>query len=224
MRLLVYSPLLQLGCVATPSRPWFLQTRHTLSSFLSLSPSLSLPSRRTWNASIDAWVTLDASFVRVGRTNKSTMVMSPRMASVERTRPMCFRVDRRRAKGDEEAEDAWEEDMEGKEEGTRALSRFMVTPPLCVQERMARRGQSAQCRPLMALAIRATIPLCLTSWAWRECWAIHQQQQAVLIHGNTKGEVEVQRTRLPPTTPRMGTPVAGTHSVMHNVVGDGGRL
>jgi len=58
-------------------------------------------------------VILDVSFVKVGRTSKSTIVISPRMASVERTRPMCFRDDRRRPMGDEEAEDDWEEDMEG---------------------------------------------------------------------------------------------------------------
>jgi len=57
-------------------------------------------------------VILDASFVKVGRRSKSTILISPRMASVERTRPMCFRVDRRRPMGDEEAEDGWEEDME----------------------------------------------------------------------------------------------------------------
>lgn len=73
-------------------------------------------------------MTLDASFVKVGRTSKSTMVISPRMASVERIRPTCFRVERRRAKGDDEVVKEEEEDEEGKEEeDTRALSRFMVT-------------------------------------------------------------------------------------------------
>lgn len=82
-----------------------------------------------------------ASFVKVGNTSKSPTVKMPRIASVESIRPHCFRIDRRSLKSDEEVDDDWEEEVEGKEEeGMMTLSLFMVA--LCAERGRTRGGQS----------------------------------------------------------------------------------